>query len=142
MIKIKIISSTDRGSIGVFSFPIHYLEIGPKVSHTLRILDGSIKDTLCIKVIEKNKALLLISNSNYYLSNGKKFTGSKTLSEGDNIQIGTLNFEVLEISITEGCPIDSGKYRRELIDKLKKEDPELYNILGAIEEDIIKLGLL
>jgi len=142
MIKFEILESTDHDSIGEHTFIYPSIEIGVKPKSTLRVFDNSVATPIHLKTIGENKGIVITDIGSGFLCNSKKCFISTIVKPGDIIEIKDLKIKINEIKIDEKFPIDIKRLRKEITSYLQSHNPAQLEILAAIEEDLINLGIL
>lgn len=98
MIEFEVIKSPDQNSIGKHAYYFNQVCINNKKDSHLIIDDLSMdKNSLFLKI--KSNTLNIYTNNNFYfLSNNKKFSGTKVYKKDDVITFGSTNIKILKFS--------------------------------------------
>jgi hypothetical protein len=133
MIKIEITDASTPFIIGEHQ----HFENRFKIGHNSNC---SLIDPKCENfnlVIENDKLYIEnIKKNFFYKVNGKKISGKKSISTGDEIIFSSIDFKVLEFEYKH---IDHLTNTDDLYSKRIEESPELEEIFSLIEQDFIHL---
>ena len=140
MLNLEITQSPDYDSVGSYEFEATSFDLGLSRSSTLRIFDRMLSTPIHIRIIKKDKAIIIHNVKSGFLLNGKKHQVSSVIKMGDMIKCGDTEFKITKIQPNENAPLDIKTYRDELIEKIKIENPELIKVLDAIEDDLFNMG--
>jgi len=137
MITINILSSPDKDILGEYIYHQDELILG--TSHLANLL---INDPLFTKAhfsLQVKETGLLCKNlkeGDFYLSNGKKISGTKTHQSGDELTIGTTKLKIINFSKTETNFKEVLKRKYEEIDIMM---PEVQDVLTELEKELIRI---
>ena len=142
MINIEIQESDDYDSIGEYRFEYPSISIGTKVKSNIRLFDSSVSTPILIKVIDNDKAVLIHNSKKGFLCNSKRYYFSTILKSGDIIEYEKLQFIIKSISSEGKFPKSLKAHRKELLKEIQGNNSALLEVLEAIEDDILNLGVV
>lgn len=140
MLGLLITKSTDYDSLGSYEFEATSIDIGCSRNSTLRIFDRILSTPVHIRIVEKEKAIIIHNASSGFYLNEKKHQVSSIIKKGDIIKCGDTEFKITKIQPNENAPLDIKAHRDELIGRIKSKNPELLKVLNAIEDDLVNMG--
>lgn len=132
MIKLEILDSPDLLSIGTIDINFHHVTIGKSLKNNLIFNDPEINKEHAL--LRLSKRGLIFECSSEFLLNDKRVSGTVLIKENDNIVIGSTKFRVSQYDIS--TLLDANEYYK-YIEGLEVSDPELANLISALEEEFI-----
>lgn len=133
MIQIKVLHSPDENKIGTVVFNKNLIYVGNDHLCDLNLKDSEvIPNHLIIEVVEGKMLAHPHRDIEYFLVNGKRSTGHKTLSAGNKIKVGSSEF-VVE-NFIETPQIIYKDYLNSLTDELINTESPLLDIIQEIQK--------
>lgn len=138
MIELEFISSDDQEILGKWSYQKNALVIGRSFRSDIIINDESISPTSLYLKFEKEHLILTNDESlPFYLLNGKKISGARSLKPGQEITVGTTSFKL--VNAEPITPKHSGQFIQNKYDKIIEQNPDLANLLELLENELMLL---
>ena len=141
MLEIEILESHDTDSIGSYNFIYPNVTIGTNVSSNLRVLDSAASEQILLKIAGENRLLIIYGQDTGFICNSNRFFLSTVAKTGDIIEFNSLKLRIVSISTDGHFPIDIKSYRDKLLKEITEKYPEKLQLLEAIEDDLLTLGL-
>ena len=141
MITFEITQSDDIESIGEFTFNIDRLKIGDLLNSNFVLYEKWFRSSSIILFISKDKLFLKANPDKTFLVNDIKYSGSKLLKINDVVEIGKTKVKIKKFSPTFDPEFKLNNVLAEKKLKFSKEDPDSYNLINEIENEIVKLEL-
>ena len=134
MIQVKVINSTDRDKIGLFTFHKNLIYIGNAPSSDLLIFDSSLlKNHLILEIAEGKNILHPGKDLDYFHVNGKRYSKHKILSQGDKIKIGET---IISIELMQESKMTPYKQKlNQITDHLIKSQSPLIEIIQNLQNE-------
>ena len=137
MITIEITRSPDRDIINQFKYFRNEILIGSSESCDLVIKDSGISGThFLMRAKESGLFCRNYRENDFYLSNGKKISGSKMHKVDDVIEIGDTSIRIVAFELV------TRDYKSEIRAKYEEIDimmPETQGVLSELEKELIRL---
>jgi pSer/pThr/pTyr-binding forkhead associated (FHA) protein len=132
MIKLEVLDSPDLLSIGTMEINFHHITIGKSLKNNLIFNDPDIEKEHAL--LRLSKRGLIFECPNEFLLNDKRVSGTVLIKQNDTIVVGTTKFKIIQYDIS--TLLDANEYYK-YIEGLEVSDPELANLISALEEEFI-----
>ncbi|MAW07105.1 MAG: hypothetical protein CME61_02365 [Halobacteriovoraceae bacterium] len=141
MITFEITQSDDIESIGEFTFNIDRLKIGDLLNSNFVLYEKWFRSSCITLFISKDRLFLKAHPEKIFMVNDIKYSGSKLLKINDVVEIGKTKIKIKSFSPTFDPEFKLNNVLAEKKLKFSKENPDSYNLINEIENEIVKLEL-
>lgn len=133
MIQIKVLNSPDEDKIGSVLFNKNLIYIGNNHSCDLNLEDSKlILNHLIVEVAEGKLLAHPHRDVPYFLVNGKRCTGIKSLSVNDKVKIGDCDFVIENFAQTQ--IVEYKKFLNDLTDELINTNSPILEIIQKVQK--------
>ncbi|MBP5296874.1 MAG: hypothetical protein J6Y94_06035 [Bacteriovoracaceae bacterium] len=138
MLELEFTSSPDQEILGLYQTYKLRLVVGNTLKDDLIIRDHQLTgEMFALEMLPQGVLGQNINRDQFYLVNGKKYSGAKFFQVGDQITLGATVFTLK--SYTPPHDTTSLATMKEALAKIQQNDAHLLPLLAALEKELVAL---